>query len=580
MNHSLRTARRVAAVLLTIGLVGCNSLASPAPSGTTGSATPGGSSTLPTSLGATASTGGDLAPNQTINFPVDSDIGTLDPSQVNSVEDYAIVGNLFSGLLRFTDKSEMVPDLASALPDVSSDGLTYTFHLRPEAKFSNGDPVTAQDVVFSWDRAAHLQGPYASELSLVAGYADVAKKGSTTTHLSGLSASDAQTVVVTLDHAAGYFLTQVASYPLATAILDQKVVAGNDQNWWTDPSTAVGSGPYRLSARVPKQSLDFEVNPAWWGDTKPTVTKIHIDVLSDLAAGIAKYEQNGYDLVGYAGMNLNFPAADVLRISKAQNAAELHTQAVPVTLWVGLNFEKGPFVGMTGTGKDLRRAFAYAIDQQQLVNIACAGGLLCSGANGGLLTKGVQGYLGDNADPLATFDSAQAKSLLASADPDGSKTKGLVYTTSGSALDKALAENLQAQWEQNLGVHVDIQEMDSTQFVQRRVKHEFVMLRAGWFADYDHPQDWFDNLFVTGAGNGVDGYSNPQLDSLVKSADGMALDQALPLYKQASQILIDDVRYIPMIYQNGAFLAKPYVSGVGQNTFTDFSWSDLKVLAH
>ena len=310
------------------------------------------------------------------------------------------------------------------------------------------------------------------------------------------------------------------------------------------------------------------------------MTKIHVDVLSDLSSGIAKYEQNGYDLVGYAGMNLDFPAADILRISKAPDASQLHTEPVPATLWVGLNFAKGPFAGLTGPGKDLRRAFAYAIDQSQLVNIVCASGLLCTGANGGLLTKGVQGYLGDNADPLATFDPGQAKTLLAKADPDGSKTKGLVFATSSAALNQALAENLQAQWEQNLGVHVDIQQMDSPQFIQRRIAHEFVMFRAGWAADYDHPQDWFDNLFVTDAGNGADGYSNPTLDNLVNQADAMPLDQALPLYRQASRLLIDDARYIPLVYANGALLAKPYLSGVGQTTFADDSWSSLKVMAH
>jgi ABC-type oligopeptide transport system substrate-binding subunit len=564
MNGIRPKGLRAIALATTLGVAACSLVAATAPA------------IAQSPSEATAA----LAADQSISFPVDTDIGTLDPAQVNSAEDYSIVANLFNGLLRFTNDSKMVPDLATAMPDISSDGLTYTFKLRPDATFSNGDPVTAQDVVFSWDRAARLQGPYASELAAVAGYSDVAQQGSTVTHLSGLSAPDAQTVVVTLSHPAGYFLTQVASYPLAMAILDQKVVEADDTNWWTDPATAIGSGPYMLSARTPKQSIDFVANPNYWGDPKPTVTKVHIDVLSDLGAGIAKYEQNGYDLVGYAGMNLNFPSADIIRISTAPDSNELHVQPIPVTLWVGLNFEMGPFVGMTGAGKDLRRAFAYAIDQSQLVDIACAGGLLCTGANGGLLTKGLQGYLGDNADPLATFDPAQAKSLFQSADPDGSKTAGLVYTTSTGDLNDALAQNLQAQWEANLGVHVDIQEMDSTQFVQRRVKHEFTMLRAGWFADYDHPQDWFDNLFVTGAGNGVDGYSNPQLDALVKQADAMQLDQALPLYQQASQMMIDDARYIPMIYQNGALLAKPYLQGVGQNSFTDFAWSSMQVLAH
>lgn len=536
--------------------------------------------TSPSPSGSGGGEDGELAADQTIRFPVDTDLGTLDPALVNSVEDFAIVANLFSGLLHLTNDSTMEPDLAEAMPNVSADGLTYTFKLRSDARFWNGDAVTAQDVVFSWDRAARLQGPYSSELRLVEGYDEVAAEGSSVTHMSGLDAPDASTVVVTLSRPAGYFLTQVATYPLATAVLNQKVVEQDDANWWSNPDTAVGSGPYKFVARTPGQSLDFEAVPDWWGATKPTVTKVHIDVFSDLSTAIASYEQGSYEIVGYAGMNLNFPAADILRISEAPNKDELHTQAVPVTLWVGLNFEKGPFQGFTDAARDLRRAFAYAIDQEQLVEIACAGGLLCSAANGGLITKGVQGYLGDGADPLATFDPDQAKALLESADPDGSKTTGLVYTTSEGALNQSLAENLQAQWRENLGVEVEIVVMDSVQFVQRRVAHEFIMLRAGWYADYDHPQNWFDNLWITTAGNGVDGYSKEAFDELVTQANGMPLEEALPLYKQAAEMMIDDARYVPLIYQNGSFLAKPYVSGAGQNTFTDFLWTSLKVLAH
>src|SRR5215471_6974072 len=111
-----------------------------------------------------------LAAEQTVRFAVAQDVGSLDPAQTYASGDLQIAQNLFDGLVRYDDALSVVPDLAAAPPAVSADGLTYTFHLRPGARFSNGDPVTSRDVVYSLTRAAAGQGPYASLLSPVAGF--------------------------------------------------------------------------------------------------------------------------------------------------------------------------------------------------------------------------------------------------------------------------------------------------------------------------------------------------------------------------------------------------------------------------
>ena len=407
--------------------------------------------------GSTANQGTQLAADQTLRFPLNDDIGSFDPAFINAAVDAAFAQNLYDGLLKFDDNLNIVPDIAKEVPTtsnggISSDGLTYTFKLRNDVKFSNGDKVTAKDVIYSWNRAAKAQGDYASDLDHVVGYKDV--KGKKATTMSGLTSSDDYTLKVQLTEAAGFFLTEVAFNTAVTGVVSEKAVtAGGEDTWWTKPETLIGTGPYKMSARTPKQSLDFVPVDNWWGSPKPVLKKIHVDIIADLSSAIAKYDQNGFDNVGFGDMNGNIPPEDVLRIKAGPKSSELKFIQKTRTTWVGFNYEKGPFAGTAG--KDLRKAFSLAIDRTKLVDVACSHGVTCSAATGGLISKGLRGYLGDNADPLAKFDAATAKQLLQSADPNKTKIKGLVYQYNPGAFNKAIAENLQSQWQDNLGVKVD-----------------------------------------------------------------------------------------------------------------------------
>src|SRR5256712_7061415 len=285
-----------------------------------------------------------------------------------------------------------------------------------------------------------------------------------------------------------------------------------------------------MSARTPKQSLDFVPVDNWWGSPKPVLKKIHVDIIADLSSAIAKYDQNGFDQVGFGDMNGNIPPEDVLRIKAGPKASELKFIPKTRTTWVGFNFKKGPFAG--AAGKDLRKAFSLAIDRSKLGDVACSHGITCAPATGGLISKGLKGYLGDNADPLATFDAATAKQFLQRADPNTAKTKGLVYQYNPGAFNKAIAENLQSQWQDNLGVKVDLAATERTTFFSRRTQKEYTIFRHSWPADYDHPPDWFDNTFITDAANGRTGYSNPPPDALVKAAHPQKTQGAHSGYKK------------------------------------------------
>src|SRR2546430_5233144 len=180
-----------------------------------------------------------LATDQTLRFPIQQDVSTLDPGMIDSQAEAEIAQNLFDGLLKFDGNLNVVPAVTLSMPAISSDGATYTFKLRQDVTFSNGDKVTSKDVLYSWNRAAAMQGPYASNLSAITGYEHVAsnqvsgaaleallEKNDPAVTMSGLTAPDDYTVMVKLTGAAGWFESAIAQPSVAGMIVDQKVVKG------------------------------------------------------------------------------------------------------------------------------------------------------------------------------------------------------------------------------------------------------------------------------------------------------------------------------------------------------------------
>ncbi len=555
--------------------------------------------------GGGGTTGTGLASDQTLKFPILGDFGTLDPGQLNAETDSEIAQNVFNGLLKFDNNLNIVPDIASMMPNVSSDGMTYTYTMRKDVTFSNGDKVTSKDVLYSWNRAAALQGGYAYLFTPVVGYDKVSNNTASGAKLeslleandpsvtmSGLTAPDPYTVQVKLTAPAGYFNAEMALAATTGMVVDVNAVKTDPDNWWTKPATLIGTGSYKMTAYTPKQSVDFAAVPNWWGSPKPTLQKVHIDILGNAESAITAYEQGSYDIYGYGGYS-NAPVDAVLRIQGTSNEkAQLLLQPKVRTYWVSFNMvsdssrpAKGPFLLSDGqSGHDLRLAFDLAVDKTKMASVVCSN-IVCTPATGGLISKGLFGYLGDNQDPLAKFDAAQAKQLLKGADPDGSKTANLSYAYDpNNPLNTTTAQFLQDQWQTNLGVHVNLTPVDHSAFIKARGKGSYVLSRSGWQADFNHPQDWFDSLWGKAAGcpdaNCDTGYDTAAYDAAVVKADQEPLQQAIPDYQAVSKMLINDVAYIPLYYSVGAFLIKPYVKGAGSNAFFDYYWDQIQIQSH
>lgn len=517
-----------------------------------------------------------LATDQTLSFPIARDVADLDPAQMSSPTDVDVFRNVFSGLYKFDQALQEVPDLAVGPAEVSSDGLTYTFHLRHNAAFSNGDPITADDFIFTWNRAAAKQGDYAGLFSVVAGYNTVAAGRAGT--LSGLAKVDDYTFTSTLTKRSGYWTTLVGLWPFW--VVDRKVIAtAGEDTWFTKPETFIGSGPFRMTARAAGQSLDFQPVPAWYGGKTGALQRIHIDVLTDQQAQISRYESGAYSLIGYGRQSLA-PAAAVHYSTDVKLSSQLQLIPAGLTYWIGFDIKAGPFAGID-TGRAGRHAFSTAIDRKALADALCSQGTTCTPATGGLISKGLVGYLGDGTDSGAKFDAAAAKAEYLAWDPTGARVKGLNYTYDTNPFNKAVCTNLSAQWQQNLGVTVPCVESDrGTFFDNRNGRCNYPMFRQSWSGDYNHPQDWFDYLFVKGASSSGSCYSNPAFDSVVAGANAKPLPLATQDYQAAGYMLVADTVLGALVYGEQQYLTHPYVLGIGGNALYDFDWTKARILKH
>lgn len=532
-----------------------------------------------------------LSADQTLRIAVPHDIGLVspfDPDQISSPLDYAIGQNLFDGLFRMDDQLRVVPDLAKSMPTVSSDGRTYTVSLR-DAIFSNGDPVTASDVLYSWNRAIIAGGPYesasayASVFQPVAGFQpveDALASGATPPALAGLQAPDEHTLVIKFSSPASDAFLVELTLPVAW-VVDRRVIQLNgEQTWWQSAATLIGTGPFKMVSRVPGTSMSLVPVPHWWGGPTGQLKKVVLDVVPDAEAVAAGYHDGRLDVVGLADYGPNaqgYVLAAALAIDPA-HAREVHRFTYGRTEWIGFNTLSGPFGGANGLMG--RLALSQAVDRTLLAQAVCRNGMLCEPATGGLISKGLTGYLGDGTDHQLRFDPVAARAALDAWDPTRTLRTKLTYVYIANSMFRDVADDLRAQWRRNLGIDVKLQGYDTHTFLYDRVFGDYSLFRGSWGADYNSPQDWYDNLFLGSGPSSGSGYNSPQFVATVSAADGASGTKAISEYQQADRTLLDQAVIDPLFYYVHTVVVKPYVLGFGANAMYDYRWTELKILQH
>lgn len=491
------------------------------------------------------------ASGQTLAWSIEgvSDLVSLDPAKASDSQGFTVIGLIYGGLVRLDGQLHVVPDLAENWT-VSDDGLTYTFTLRDDAAFSDGSPVTADDVIWSLTHALDPStggwtGPF--YLSNIVGANDVAE--GTTMDLTGVKAVDDKTVEITVNQPSAYFLSQLT---FGSAKIVSKAAAEADPEGWEQ--TPLSSGAFQVKEWNHNQNLVLVPNEHYWQPAS-AISELTMPFIQDSETAFQLYRTGELDIMG--SQQNGVPAAHIPEVNLLP---DFHQAASFAVRYVGFNNVIAPFNDV-----NVRRAFALAIDKDTLANNVLNGTVA---ATDRILPPGIPGselpIKGLHFDPEAAKAALEAAGVTA--DSIGPVT--LTYGVEGD--NERVVTVLQAMWQQNLGVTVNLEPLELSTFSARlnetteNPESGLQMYYSIWGADYPDPQNFLSQQLRTGVGNNNGHYSNPKFDALVDKADVMTGDvQArLALYNQAEQIAVDDVGWLPLFNPRLNVLIKPYVTGI------------------
>jgi oligopeptide transport system substrate-binding protein len=448
---------------------------------------------------------------------------------------------IYSGLVSFETNLNLTPDLAESW-DISADGTIYTFHLRTNAKFQDGRPVVAQDLIYSWERAANPATQSDTILTYLGDIVGVAEMHSgKAQHISGLKALDDHTLQVTIDAAKPYFLFKL-TMPVAFVLDKKNVESGSD--WYRTPN---GTGPYKLTRWDSFKLMVYDANPYYYLGT-PSIPQIVVELYTGV--GINLYESGEIDMT-------SVDSSDVPRVLDPADPlhADLHSGVSLCTDYVVFDVTKPPFDDVK-----VRQAFSMAFDRQKFIDVVDNGvGIPAKG----LYPPALPGY-SPNLQGLS-YNPQQARQLLAQSKYGGPQgLPAIVYTAEGFGNTAGADVAAMAQmWEQNLGVKITIENLEPDKYLDMLYSGQHGQIfSGGWCADYPDPENFADVLFHTGAQQNIGKYSNPALDAILDQA---RIEQDVPkriqLYQQAEQMIVQDAPVLFISHDVSYMLVKPYVKG-------------------
>ena len=486
---------------------------------------------------------------QVLHRGIGSEVSDLDPQLAATIAEGDVASALFEGLVA-EDPVDLhpVPGVAESW-EISPDQLTYLFHLRAAARWSNGAPVTAQDFVASWRRilTPSLGASNADLLHLLQG-AEAFHKGLTRDFSQvGVTAMDAHTLRVRLEHPAPYFLSLLSNaawMPVPLGVVTATGSASERGNRWARAGTFVGNGPFTLKSWEPNQRIIVEKSWTYWDAAKVRLAAIHFYPIDSIDAEERAF-RTGQLHVTYV---LPLGKVDAYRRDAPQF---LRIDPYLNTYFFRLNLRRPPF------GDDrVRRALSQAVDRAAIVEKILHGGQRAATA---ITPPGLAGYA---PPPGLPTDYDAARRLLAAAGFPGGKGLPpieLLYNTSDN--HRTLAEAVQEMWRRELGIEVRLVNQEFKGVLNERRTGNYQILLSDWVGDYLDPLSFLD-LWRTDSGNNHTGWSNPAYDSLLFAA-ARATDPAerARQMQQAEALMLAAAPIIPLYYNTHVFLVQPSVKG-------------------
>ena len=480
----------------------------------------------------------------------------LDPHLLQFQSHFNVFMALSEGLVGYDPQDlHPVPGVAERWA-ISPDGLTYTFHLRANAKWSNGDPVTAHDFIFSARRilAPKLGSPFRYYYDDVRGAKDFTASDAKDFSQVGIRALDDRTLVIELLHPMPSFLFLLGNwawYPVHRATLEK--YGGVDRPYadWSRPGRLVGNGPFVLTEWKLGQVIVVQKNPHYWDAARVRLNEIRFYPMENADA-----EERAFR-AGQLHVTENVPGSKLRDYAK-RPASPLEVAPSFATYAYVFNVTRPPFANL-----GVRRAFSLAIDRQSLAASQVGSGVVPAKS----FVPTVGAYAGAESANLH-FDPAEAKRLLAAAGfPDGRGLPPIEIVTNTSQLHREIAEIIQQQWRQNLGVEVSVSLREGKVFFQERIRKQYDLARSSWFGDYPDPFA-FLTLYLSDNGQNTTGYASADYDRLTWSAvKTLDVDARLARYREAEALLLRDLPVIPLFYETSRHLVHSSVRGRHPNLF-------------
>ena len=472
----------------------------------------------------------------------------LDPHITTGLTEYSVMVALLEGLTTLNAQT-MAPEAGAAESwEISEDGLQYTFHLDPKGRWSNGDPVTAHDFLFSFERILTplLGAPYAYMLFPLSG-AEAFNKGQLTDFSDvGAHAPDAHTLVLKLTTPTPYFLSLLAHntwWPVHPPTILKHGSMTDRISKWTKAGNYVGNGPFQLTHWKLNNEIYATRNPYYRAPECVSLKGIHFLPINPLA------EERSFRK-GHLHVSSTVPIHRIDWYRQHQPKSLRFDTTLGVYYYM-LNTSQGVLADVR-----VRKALAYSINREQITEHILRAWQQPAYH---FTPPNTGGY---NADARLPYDPELARQLLADAGfpgGEGFPKFELLYNTSES--HRALAVAIQQMWKSELGIEIELHNQEWKAYLSTREAGEFDILRASWFGDYDDPNT-FLSLGETANGNNHTNWSSAEYDRLIQlAAHTQDVDARKAIFQQAEALLLDEMPIIPLYFYVTSRLIAPSVQG-------------------
>lgn len=500
-----------------------------------------------------------VAAKTDLKFILHNEPEILDPVIAADSSCVPIFTNVFEGLTTLDGNDQVVPGVAESW-DINEDGTVYTFHIRDNAKWSDGKPVVADNFIYTWEKVmnsataadyAWIMLPYIKNAQ---NYFD----GKASFEEVGVKAIDDKTLEVTLENPTAYFLELCSFYTYAPL---RKDIVDSNPEWSKNVDTYVTNGPFKISDIQFGQYIKLEKDENYWNRDAVKLTSIQFDFVPDVNTALSAFEAGSAD--GMASV----PSSEIPRLKLESDAFN----AMPKiqTIFINLNTELKPLDDVR-----VRKALNLAIDKQALIDQVLKGSQIPAN---GLVPPGIK-FAGVDFREEAGDDNGnmednikEAKRLMAEAGyPDGAGFPVFVMQDDDSSIPEVVAK----MWEDNLGIKTEIKVVEFKVLISEMKKMNIDIAVGGWTGDYQHPTTFLD-MYTPNSGTNYTNWNNDEYNQILKDASKELDDnKSIEMYVKAEKLMLSEQPIIPLYYGTYNNMVSPNLKGWHQSPLGYLSFKE------